>query len=95
LKIGERKYPLRYATVFGVCFAAEKNCASLASADHLASGDVNEVFVLRMHFRAAQFAALNDSALLYEASQNGEGRLGIADCGLPIADFGVLVFLIV
>jgi len=91
LKICKGKYPLRHAAVFTVCFAAEKDRASLTSADHLVSCYVDQVFVLGVQFGAAQFAALYDRALPYESSQNGEGSLGIGNFRLPIADFGIIV----
>jgi hypothetical protein len=95
LKICQSEYALRYATVFSVCFTAEKNSARLTGADHLAGGYVDEMFVLRMHFQTAQFATLHRSALLYESAQNGEGRLWIGDCGLRIADLKIIRSVIV
>jgi hypothetical protein len=40
----------------------------------LTGDDVDQVFVLRKDFRAAQFAALGDGALLYEPAQDSERR---------------------
>jgi hypothetical protein len=56
----------------------------------LTSGDIDEVFVMGVNFGAAQLAALDDSTLLYESAQDGEGRLWIADCGLWIADLKII-----
>jgi hypothetical protein len=87
LKICQGKNALGYATVFRVCLATEKNRASLAGTDHLACCNVDQVFVVGVNFGAAQFAALDDSALLYESSQDGEGRVRISNFGLRISNF--------
>jgi hypothetical protein len=91
LKVRKITYVSRHTPVFGVCFATEKNRASLTGTNHLACGRLDQMFMLGKQLGATHLAALHDGARPNEPSQNGKRRRRIADSRFSIADLGIIV----